>query len=172
MPLYPAYGSGGSSGGGTPEGATTWLDAVDLAALTTYEFEDLPADITEITMAFSDLKMTSTNETWMRLGTASAYKEADYEGYADRGSNTNGHGVAFQLHANQTGSNTRDFQLTLTKTDGNTWVLSGLGGLINAGSDPERIWGHVALDDTLTRILLLAEASNDFQTGVVRLGYR
>lgn len=134
----------------------------------------IPAWVTRITLMFKAVSTSGTDDWIVRLGDSGGLETTGYESVGvSVGSGTTNVGVTSGYIVNiATASDAVYGFVTLTKYDGNEWLLNGVMGSRGSGAQNITCSGYKSLSGTLTQMAITTTGGTDtFDAGAVRAFY-
>lgn len=135
---------------------------------TSFDFTGLPSWVKRVTINFSNVSLSGTDNYLIRLGTSGGFVTTGYVSTSVRSGNAGDTStVGFIVTG---GGATRTFSGTviISLIGGNVWTV-GLTGKIDSNSISGG--GNLSLGGTLTQLRLLATGTDTFDSGVVGIIY-
>lgn len=159
--------------------ATNSINTRSTAVTTTtganIDFTTLPDWIKRITVMFTGVSMSSTNNVQIQLGTGSTtYTTSGYaNNYSIQGASTistSSASTGFVFHQPANAAGVYSGQVIITNITGNTWVENGLVGETSGTRIVSSI-GSIALGATLTAVRITSTSTDTFDAGTINILY-
>ena len=152
---------------GTIPASWTYATAVATTSGTAFDFNSIPSYANEIQLILSEVSLSGTDDLFIQLGDASALESSGYTG-ARAGFVTAGNSVVTSSVAGfalSIGDAARLVSgvVTLSRLDGNTWVLTCIGA--SGDATVYITGGSKTLSTTLTRVRLTRGGTDTFDAG-------
>lgn len=142
------------------------------ASGTSVDFTGLPAGVRRITVMFSGVSLSGTDNILIKLGTSSGIVSTGYNSACGNIA-TSTASVATSSAGFVSFSGTASFSqigsLTITNITGNVWVASGV--VRNSTSNINYLAGDITLGGTLDRVQIATNGSNTFDAGTINILY-
>lgn len=163
--------------GGTPTGVGVLTSGTAVASTsgTSIDFTALPAWIKRITVMFTGVSMSATNNVQIQLGTGSTtYTTSGYgSNFSIQGASTittNSASTGFVISQLSSAAGVFSGQIILTNITGNTWVQGGALGE-TSGTRIVSSAGSIALGAVLTAVRITSVSTDTFDAGTVNILY-
>lgn len=139
---------------------------------TAIDFTGIPSWAKKVTVMFSGVSLSGTDNIIIQLGTSSGVTTSGYLGAGSAvGTTTAGSNYTSGFGINSTGSaNLINGFVALALLTSNTWVASGCAGLSNAGFTIQ-VAGSIALAGTLDRVRITRTGTDTFDAGSINIMY-
>lgn len=141
---------------------------------TSIDFTSIPSWVKRITVMFSAVSLSGTNQVLVQLG-ATSYATSGYSSAGTNLQNTGAVGVTtstagFVIFIND-GTENISGSMVLTNITGNTWVASGNAVSLTGVTVVFNSAGTVTLSGTLDRVRVFPSSTNTFDAGSVNILY-
>jgi len=147
-------------------------DSVQLSLSTTIvDFTGIPSWVKRITVMFSAVSFSGSDELVVRLGTSGGVEDTDYESCATSGAGTAAvYTLGFLQTNGITSGNTMSGMCVLENISANAWVQSGNVSRYSSGGTNTSS-GRIVLASELTTVRVTGSLGGGFDSGSVNILY-
>ena len=169
--IYEYAGSGGSGSGSS----FVLLSEQASTSGTEVEFTGIPSDALEITLMFTGVSASGTNNFMVQLGTASGYIETGYDSLSQNegGSDDTAATDCFLIRADAN-NHLRTGAMVITKASGSSYVQTGSFALNPSGvQGGTQTYGSLtSVSGTVNRLRVKLNGTNTFDAGTISVSYK
>ena len=138
-------------------------------------FDNIPADALEITLMFTGVSASGTNNFMVQLGTASGYIETGYDSLSQNegGSDDTAATDCFLIRSDADG-HFRTGAMVITKASGSSYVQTGSFALNPSGvQGGTQTYGSLtSVSGTVNRLRVKLNGTNTFDAGTISVSYK
>jgi hypothetical protein len=160
----------GTDGVQSNSGAFT-AETAKSATGTSVDFTGIPLWVKRITVTFVGVSTNGTSNPMIQIGDSGGFETTGYLGSAQTIATAANFTTGFGIGASTASSSVFHGSVTITKTDGNSWVESGVVGYSNSNG-AAMSGGSKTLSDTLTQVRITTVNGTDtFDAGTINILY-
>jgi hypothetical protein len=158
-------------GSGYGGGVITQGTAVASTSGTSIDFTGIPSWAKRITVMFSGVSLSGSDDIVMQLGDAGGFETTGYIGGVSTGGIAVYNSTFFSLCLGDTPATTNySGSVNISNLTGNNWVSSGILAP-NASLGVSYSGGSKTLSDVLTQVRITRDGTNTFDAGTINIQY-